>query len=257
MGKSRENIYLSVVIPAYNESENLRRGVLDSVNDFLSMQKYSWEVILVDDGSIDSTLKTLNEYAKTHKGFRVLKRPHFGKAGTVIAGVLDAKGTIILFTDMDQATPIDQVSKLILKIKDGFDIAIGSRSGRSGAPITRKVMAYGFMFLRTLILRLPYKDTQCGFKAFTREASGQIFSRMQIYKNGEEVTGSAVKAGFDLETLYIARKLRLKVAEVKVDWQDRGDRGGSGVSPLKDSWEGLRDLIQVRVNAFRGKYHIK
>lgn len=256
MKTSKTKPYLSVVIPAYNEAENLRRGVLDSVNDYLSLQKYLWEVVLVDDGSTDTTLSSLSDYVKKHDNFRVLKRKHAGKAETVIAGMLEARGEIVLFTDMDQATPIDQIDRLLPKFKKGFDIAIGSRSGRKGAPLTRKIMAYGFMFLRTLILRLPYKDTQCGFKAFTRESSNLIFPKMKVFKNGDSVSGSAVKAGFDLETLYIARKLKLKVAEVTVDWRDRGDRGESGVSPLKDSWEGFRDLIKVRINTLMGKYKV-
>lgn len=256
MAPSKNKPYLSVVIPAYNELENLRRGVLDSVKDYLTNQKYTFEVILVDDGSLDTTLASLSDYAKNHKNFRVLKRPHGGKAQAVISGMLAARGEVVLFTDMDQATPIDQLDKLLPKFRQGFDIVIGSRSGRKGAPIERKIMAYGFMFLRALILRLPYKDTQCGFKAFRSESAQMIFPKMQIFKKGQGSTGSAVKAGFDLEVLYIARKLKLKVAEVKVDWHDRGDRGESGVSPLKDSWEGFRDLIKVRINALMGKYKV-
>ncbi len=252
----KNTLHLSVVIPAYNEVENLRRGVLDSVNDYLTSQKYTWEVMLVDDGSTDRTPKILEDYVRLHKNFKLLKKKHQGKAGAVISGMLAASGDVILFTDMDQATPIDQVGKLLPKFTQGYDIAIGSRTGRSGAPITRKIMAYGFMLLRTVILRLPYGDTQCGFKAFRKQASKLIFSRMQIFRQGELAKGSAVKAGFDLETLYIARKLKLKVAEVKVDWHDRGDRGESGVSPIRDSWEGFRDLMKVRINAFAGKYNV-
>lgn len=251
----KRKIYLSVVIPAYNEEENLRRGVLDSVNDYLSNKQYGWEVVLVDDGSSDKTLSILSNYSKNHKNFRILKNEHGGKAQAVISGLMSGRGDIVLFTDMDQATPIDQLDKLLPKLKSGYDIAIGSRAGRKGAPLTRKIMAYGFMILRTLILRLPYGDTQCGFKAFKRQAAQKISSRMKVFSGKQKVMGSAVKAGFDLEMLYIARKLKLKVAEVKVDWFDRGDRGESGVSPIKDSWEGLRDLLKVRINAFQGKYN--
>ena len=248
--------FLSVVIPAYNEEENLKRGVLSSVYEYLSKQKYSWEVLLVDDCSTDKTAKMLSNFARDHSGFRILNEPHRGKAGTVIAGMLSAEGERVLFTDMDQATPIDQTEKLLSKLENGYDVIIGSRQGRKGAPITRKLMAYGFTLLRTLILRLPFKDTQCGFKAFKRVAVNKILKQMKIFKDGQKVQGSAVTAGFDLELLYIARKLGLRVAEVKVDWFDRGDRGESGVSPFKDSWEGLRDLVKVRINAILGKYKI-
>lgn len=245
---------LSVVIPAYNEEINLKRGVLGSVKDYLEKQKYSWEVLVVDDGSTDDTRKIVSKFAKKNNGFRLLKEPHRGKGGTVIAGMLAANGKVVLFTDMDQATPIDQLEKLLPKFDQGFDVAIGSRRGREGAPLVRKAMAAGFSFLRNLILRLPYKDTQCGFKAFTKQAAQQIFKKMKVFNEDMKAQGAAVTAGFDLEALYIARKLGLKVAEVPVEWWEYGER--KEVSPIKDSWEGLRDLIKVRINALQGKYNV-
>ncbi len=251
-----KKVFLSVVIPAYNEEKNLKLGVLEKVANYLKKQRYSWEVILVDDGSTDSTAAILESFASKNKGFRVLKEPHRGKGGTVIAGMLAAKGRIVLFTDMDQATPISEIEKLLPKFKKGVDIAIGSRTGRKGASFVRKAMAYGFMILRTLILRLPYKDTQCGFKAFKKETIRPIFERMKVFRENQSVKGAAVTAGFDLELLYIARKLNFKVSEVPVFWQNVGDRGESGVNPLKDSWQGFRDLMKVRINAFLGKYGV-
>lgn len=246
---------LSVVIPAYKEEENIKSGVLDEVFNYLKKQKYLWEVLLVDDGSPDITAQLLDQFAKNHNGFKVYKEPHRGKAGTVISGMLRAEGKIILFTDMDQATPLNQIEKFLPKFKSGYDVVIGSRSGREGASIVRKIMALGFAGLRTVILGLPYKDTQCGFKAFKKEAVEKIFSKMEIFKEKQAaVKGAAVTAGFDLEILYVARKLKLKVAEVKIEWFERGIR--KEVRPLKDSWEGLRDLIKVRVNAIEGKYQV-
>jgi len=244
---------LSVVIPAYNEEENIRKSVLDRVWKYLSRQKYSWEVLVVDDGSTDKTAELAEGFAKKHRGFRVLKEPHRGKGGTVIAGMLAAKGEVVLFTDMDQATPINQLEKLLPKLNEGSDIAIGSRSGRAGAPVIRKLMAYGFIFLRALILRLPYKDTQCGFKAFKRRAANKIFRKLEIFNENVKANGASVSAGFDLEILYIARKLELKVAEVPISWRHQE---GTKVNPIKDSWEGLRDLLRIRVNAFSGKYRV-
>lgn len=249
-----KNILLSVVIPAYNEEKNIQTGVLDEVFDYLKKQDYSWEVLLVDDGSRDNTLQLLEEFSANHVGFTALREPHRGKAGTVIAGMLAAAGEIILFTDMDQATPINQIEKLLPRLRDGYDIAIGSRVGREGYPMIRMIMAYGFMALRTLILRLPYRDTQCGFKAFKREVAMEIFKRMKIFNDKMRTKGAAVTAGFDLEILYIARKLNLKVAEVQVVWHEKGIR--REVSPLRDSWQGFRDLLKVRWNAISGKYKI-
>ncbi len=244
---------LSVIIPAYNEEYNLRTGVLGSVYDYLNRQKYDWEILFVDDGSTDGTLNIAQTFARNHKNFFVLQEPHRGKAGTVVSGMLKARGDVILFTDTDQATPIDQIEKILPKFNDGFDIVIGSRAGREGAPIIRKVMASGFSLLRNLVLQLPYKDTQCGFKAFKREASTEIFKRMQIFNETDMTSGASVTAGFDLEILYIARKLKLKVAEVSVDWHHKE---GTKVNPLKDSYEGLRDLLMVRINALQGKYKV-
>ncbi len=244
---------LSVVIPAYNEEENLNKGVLQEVWDYLNKQKYSWELLIVDDESTDNTLKLVEKFVKSHKNVRALKEPHRGKGGTVIAGMLAAKGDIVLFTDMDQATPINQIEKLLPKFEQGYDGVIGSRKGRKGAPFVRKLMGWGFATLRNIILGLPFKDTQCGFKAFTREASENIFKRMKIFDEKKAVQGAAVNAGFDLEMLYIARKLGYKVAEVPVIWHHKGTER---VSAIKDSWEGFRDLMRVRLNAIFGMYKV-
>lgn len=245
--------YLSVVVPAYNEEYNLRTGVLSSVYDYLSRQKYTWEILFVDDGSTDNTLKLAQEFAKKHKNFFVLAESHRGKAGTVSAGVLKSRGEIILFTDTDQATPIDQVEKVLPKFKENYDVVIGSRQGREGAPVIRKVMASGFSFLRLLVLNLPFKDTQCGFKAFSNKAANQIFKRLEIFSSKNKSQGASVTAGFDLEVLYVARKLNYKIAEVHVDWHHKE---GTKVDPIKDSIEGLRGLIMVRLRALQGKYNV-
>lgn len=245
--------FLSVVIPAYNEEYNLRTGVLESVYDYLKKQKYSWEILFVDDGSTDATAKIASDFAKNAKNFVVYKEPHRGKGGTVISGVLRAKGDIILFTDADQATPIDQLEKILPKFKEGYDVVIGSRKGREGAPLIRKMMAYGFSLLRLIVLRLPFKDTQCGFKAFTYESSREIFKRLKVFNAKQVNRGASVTAGFDLEILYVARKLGYKIAEVPVDWHHKE---GTKVDPIKDSIEGLKGLLQVRINALQGKYGI-
>ena len=245
--------FLSVVIPAYNEEYNLRTGVLDSVYDYLKKQSYSWEILFVDDGSKDKTAKIAEEFSRRHGGFVVMKEPHRGKGGTVIAGMLKAKGDIILFTDTDQATPIDQLGKILPKFKEGYDVVIGSRHGREGAPLIRKVMAYGFSVLRFLVLRLPFKDTQCGFKAFSSNAAREIFKRLKIFDASNKNVGASVTAGFDLEVLYVARKLGYKIAEVPVDWHHKE---GTKVNPIADSLEGLKELIMVRINALQNKYGV-
>ncbi|MBP9687169.1 glycosyltransferase [Candidatus Woesebacteria bacterium] len=244
--------YLSVVIPAYKEIDNLKLGVLETVRDYLQKQTYSWEVLIVDDGSPDKTADVIEKKIAHWKGFSLLREPHRGKGGTVIAGVLSAHGKIVLFTDMDQATPLNQIEKFFPYFEKGAALVIGSRQGRKGAPLTRKVMAYGFQMLRTIILRLPYKDTQCGFKAVTHDAAQKVFHQMKIFGSGTSVN-AGVTAGFDLEMLYLARKMRLKTIEVPVEWEHKGT---ARVSAIRDSYQGLRDMVKVRINALSGKYKI-
>ena len=146
-------IFLSVVIPSYNERANLQKGVLDKVEHYLSNQKYSWEVIVVDDGSTDGSVDFVEEFSKENPHFKLIKNNHLGKAGAVTRGMLEAVGEYILFTDTDQATPIEEINKLLPYFNKGFDIVIGSRSSqRRGAPWTRLVMAKGMVILRTIIV---------------------------------------------------------------------------------------------------------
>jgi len=253
MANKSNSPYLSVVIPAYNEADNIKKGVLGDVRTYLTKQKFTWEVLVVDDESTDDTLKLARNYSQKNKDFRVSAQTHRGKGGTVIAGMLEAKGQVVLFTDMDQATPISEFDKFIPKFKKGADVVIGVRAGREGAPLIRKAMAYGFSLLRSIILRLPYSDTQCGFKAFKQDASKEIFKRLKVFSEEQKVKGAAVTAGFDLEVLYVARKLGLTVAEVPVTWHHQETKR---VNPLRDAWQGLRDLLKVRINAFEGKYRV-
>ncbi len=245
--------YLSIVIPAYNEEINLKRGVLNSINDYLRDKKFSWEVIILDDGSKDRTISLIENFINHHPNFKLFKEPHRGKGGTLIAGINYSKGDVVLTVDMDQSTPISEFDKFIEKFEKGYGVVIGSRNGRPGQPLIRKIMAYGFVMLRTLILRLPYKDTQCGFKAYTRSSVDKIFNKIQIYGAKSQSLSGSVSAGFDLEVLYIARKQKIKVAAVPVEWYEYGDR--KEVNPFKDSFEGLRDLLTVRLNAIRGRYN--
>ena len=175
------NLYLSVIIPCFNEETNIRLGSLDKVTRYLERQKFSWEVIIVDDGSTDQSPKLLDAFSRANVGFTILHNTHRGKAGTVIAGMLKAKGDIVLFSDLDQATPIVELEKLLLYFDKGYDVVIGSRNrDRQGAPLSRVIMARGFMMIRSIVLGLRgITDTQCGFKAFRREVSTKIFKNSQ------------------------------------------------------------------------------
>ncbi|OGH15226.1 MAG: hypothetical protein A2860_03645 [Candidatus Levybacteria bacterium RIFCSPHIGHO2_01_FULL_37_33] len=247
-------IFLSVVIPSYNERANLQKGVLDKVEHYLSGQKYSWEVIVVDDGSTDGSVEIVENFVEENSHFKLIKNNHTGKAGAVTKGVLSAEGEYILFTDMDQATPIEEIGKILPYFEKDFDIAIGSRnSKRKGAPWTRLVMARGMMTLRTILVGISgISDTQCGFKAFRNKIAKKLFRKISDINNGfGEISGSKVSAGFDVELLYLAQKMGYKIKEVPVNWFYVETRR---VSPLKDSIDGLIDLIKIKINALSGVY---
>lgn len=232
---------------------NLQKGVLDKVEHFLGKQKYTYEVIIVDDGSDDGSFEFLEKFVREEKFFRIVKSPHKGKAGAVTAGMLKAKGDLVLFTDLDQATPIEELNKL-LPFAEKFDIVIGSRnSTRKGAPWTRLLMAKGMIFLRTVIVGLRgIDDTQCGFKLFTKKASDDLFSKLEKFHHGyNKISGSSVKAGFDVELLFIAQKHGFTIKEVPVNWLYVESRR---VSPVKDSVEAVEDLVRIKLNSLSGKY---
>lgn len=245
--------YLSVIIPCFNEETNIRLGSLDKVTRYLERQRFSWEVIVVDDGSSDQSPILLDAFAKANTGFTILHNVHLGKAGTVIAGMLHAKGDIVLFSDLDQATPMSELTKLLPFFEKGYDVVIGSRNrDRQGAPLSRVIMARGFMLLRSLILGLRgITDTQCGFKAFKREVSTKIFQKLALYNTSLEVDGPMVTAGFDIEVLFLAKKFGYSIKEVPVEWHYVETRR---VNPMKDSIRGFIDIVRIRINALRGRY---
>lgn len=244
---------ISVVIPSYNEMANLQKGTLEKVERYLERQKYDYEVLIVDDGSTDGSLEFAKAFIRENKHFKLIENSHTGKAGAVTAGVLKATGDYILFTDMDQATPISELEKILPFTKD-YDIVIGSRNTtRRGAPWTRKIMSQGMITLRSILVGIPeIKDTQCGFKLFKKEAAHNIFERIKkIHKGFKQISGSSVTAGFDVELLYIGQKMGYSIKEVPVSWLYVETRR---VNPILDSIDGLMDLIRIRQNILKGIY---
>ncbi len=246
-------VFLSVVIPCYNEEKNIRAGMLAVVADYLKSHNYAWEVIVVDDGSSDKSPILIGEFVKTHPGFFLIKNPHQGKAATIITGMIAAKGEYVLFSDLDQATPISEIEKFLPFFKESIPIVIGSRkTSRQGAPISRLIIARGFMMLRTLILGLGHiTDTQCGFKAFRRDVAQKLFKRLKLYQKRKKIEGPMVTAGFDIELLFLAKKSGYEIKEIPVSWHYVDTRR---VNPIKDSWQGFWDLIKIRLNDLRGLY---
>ena len=248
-------IFLSVITPSYNEMANLQKGVLDKIDHFLSKQSYTSEVIIVDDGSDDGSTEFVEKFAKENSRFRLIRNSHTGKAGAVTTGMLKAEGDLRLFTDMDQATPIEEVDKLLPYFKQGFDVVIGSRPKRKGSPLSRRIVSKGAVILRKILVGMyDLSDTQCGFKMFTAESGGELFSRINnLHKGFQKISGSSVTAGFDVELLYLAKKLGYKIKEVKVEWLFVETRR---VNPITDSIDGVKSFLIIAMNKLSGKYKV-
>lgn len=243
-----------MVIPSYDEMANLQKGILDKVEHFLSKKNYTYEVIISDDGSKDGSVEFVEKFIKENPHFRLIKNSHLGKAGAVTKGMRKAIGQYKLFMDMDQATPIEEIDKLLPYFDREYDIVIGSRnSKRKGAPWTRILMARGMTMLRGLIVGISgISDTQCGFKMFRGKTADTLFSKVHdLHQGFQKVAGSSVDAGFDVELLYLAQKLGYKIKEVPVDWLYVETRR---VNPIKDSIDGFIDLIRIKINDLRGVY---
>jgi dolichyl-phosphate beta-glucosyltransferase len=248
--------FLSVIIPSYNEQKNFSRGVLDEVLKYLKEQKYVWELILTDDGSSDGTVEELKKFAKNSPHITVLENAHMGKGPTVQEGMLTATGQWRLFTDFDQSTPIKEVEKLF-EFTEQYPVVIGSREGkgakRKREPLHRHLMGRAFNFLVQVLAVPGIYDTQCGFKLFSAAATEQIFPRLFIYGKHDTLQ-DAFTGGFDVEALYLAKKMGFKIKEVPIFWQHNET---NRVSPIKDSFRMLRDILRVRLADLQGRYTIK
>jgi dolichyl-phosphate beta-glucosyltransferase len=245
-------IDVSIVVPSYNESLDLKLSSIRAIDEYMKKQKFSYEVIIVDDASTNGTLEGVKELVKSLKHFRVMENEHGGKAITVMTGMIASHGAVAVFTDMDQATPINQLEKLLPKFKEGNDIVIGTRQSREGAPLERKIMSWGFATLRNIILGLPFSDTQCGFKGFNRQSIEEVFSQLLKKWQKMKKSGAAVNAGFDIETLFLAKKKGFIIAEVPVLWHHvQNERQ---VQVVQDSLEAIRDMFRIRFSNMSGKY---
>jgi len=246
---------LTVVIPAYNEAPNIRRGALEKVARYLEGQPYPYEILVVDDGSDDDTAAQAEGAARHCSKLRVIRNPHRGKAYAVATGLLAAAGEIVLFTDMDLATPIEETERLLPWFDQGYDVVIGSRGTvRRHAPLWRRLMSRAQILLRNWILGFrDVTDTQCGFKAFRREVARDLVCQLQLYRpdSTHRARGPTVTSGFDVEMLFVAKKLGYRITEVPVEWDYQRTRR---VNLLRDSVRGLLDLVRIRAADLRGSY---
>lgn len=235
----------SIVIPAYNEQARIGATLAEVVR---CVEACGWnaEVIVVDDGSTDKTAAMVKAVAEQHRYVRLLSNSeNQGKGYSVRHGMLDAQGAVVLFTDADLSSPIQEAERLFAAIREGADVAIGSRwLDRSRQtihqPLYRQFFGRCFNLVTRMIMRLPFADTQCGFKAFTRHAAQTVFQLQKIHR-----------WGFDPEILFIALKRGFVVREVPVTW---GHDERSRISYLRDGLQMLQELIYVRWNAMIGTY---
>lgn len=232
---------LSVVIPAYNESERIL-PTLGAFAVVISGMGIQWELIVSDDGSKDNTAQLVEDLG--WKNLHVVRHPNTGKGGAVKRGVMAARGDFILFADADNSTPIEELPRLLEKLEAGCAVAVGSRAAEGAKEenksLVRHLASWGLRTLAQMLSGVTIKDTQCGFKLFSHEAARQLFGRQKM-----------MGFSFDLELLYLARKLNLRVAEVPVRWFDAP---GSKVDPIKDSLKFLQDILRIRRLDQQGNY---
>jgi dolichyl-phosphate beta-glucosyltransferase len=239
----KEEPKLSIVIPAYNERERIV-ATIGAIASHVSDLGFAWELLIADDGSKDDTVSLCEELHLVN--MKVLKAPQNGGKGSAVQrGMLTAHGKYVLFADADNSTPIEEVSKLLTMLeKDGFDVAVGSRAADGAEEgkksLLRKILSGGLRWIVKYIFQIPVKDTQCGFKMYTRDAAQKLHTKQTV-----------MGFSFDLEILYLASKYGYKIAEVPVSWIDAP---GSKVDTRKEVQRFLRDLMLVKMNDLKGIY---
>jgi len=235
----------SIIVPAYNERARIG-GTLERILEHLNEQNWSAEILVVNDGSRDDTMEVVGRYAAEHSQIRLIQNPgNQGKGYAVRNGMLNARGQVLLFTDADLSSPISEASKLFAALEKGADVAIGSRwldpsLQFQRQSLKRQLMSRAYNLFIRAVLTFPYRDTQCGFKAFTRRAAEMIFPLQRIKR-----------WGFDAEIIYLAHHMKLNVAEVAVTW---GHDERSKIHPWRDGFYMGLDTLKVRWYSLIGGY---
>jgi glycosyltransferase involved in cell wall biosynthesis len=234
----------SIIIPAYNEERRLPE-TLERIAAYVHISRRETEILVVDDGSTDRTAAIAESHRDKFPAFQVLSNGmNRGKGYSVRRGMLEARGRTVLFTDADLSAPIEEADKLFAALET-YDAAIGSRALDRGLISVhqsrfREFAGIIFNTIVRLCLRLPFVDTQCGFKAFRREPCRIIFEQQRIER-----------FGFDPELLYLARRHGLRTVEIPVRW---GHSPATKVSMFRDSLQMFLDVLIIRWNAIAGRY---
>lgn len=232
---------ISLVIPAKNEAKRLPPS-LNRIIEYFAAQPREWEVIVVDNGSRDETARLVEAAARAHPQVKLLREPRPGKGAALRTGMLAAQGEVVIFSDADLSCPIEEEAKLRQALQE-CEVAIASRRLAESVvdkSVRRRVMSALFNWMVQALALPGIKDSQCGFKAFRREAARRLFGAGQV-------DGWA----FDVEILFLARKAGYRIAEIPVRWVQVG---GSQVHALADSLRMMRDILRFRYHWARGAY---
>ena len=241
-----EQPFLSVIMPAYNEGQRLPSS-LTKIAQFLPTLRHPSELIVVDDGSKDSTAAIVHQYAKKYPFISLLSTSHGGKGHAVKNGMLSAKGNYLFACDADLSMPINEIVNFLPPVAQTYDVAIGSRevpgAQRYYEPSYRHLMGRVFnTIVRSLVVR-GFADTQAGFKCFRREVANAVFSYQTI-------DGWA----FDVEILHIAQKQGYRIIEIPIQWYYKES---SQVRPVQDTVNMFREVLRIRRNSMKGLYDVK
>jgi len=239
---NKENIFISIVIPVFNEEKRIKL-FLAQVIEYVGKKDFSYEIVVVDDGSTDSTVATVDALLKdTLPGrYRLLNLPvNKGKGAAIRKGMLESRGEFCFFIDADGSTSIKEIDRFIPHFGEDVDIFIARRTLKQKAPFKRKFFGYGYILLANFLLQLGISDITCGFKCYKRGCIHTIFSRQRLNN-----------WSFDAENIFTARKHHYRISEIVVSWEHTP---GSKVRVVKNVLVCGLDLLKIRLNGLKGVY---
>ena len=236
--EKQNDIFISIIVPAFNE-EKILGQTIEKIVVYLSKQTYTWELIIVDDGSTDNTVKIAkHKQRKTNQNdIQIIQLSHAGKGWAIKNGMLKSKGSLKFMCDADLSMPIENLQDFIINFDSESEIIIGSRelknSQRYGESIFRQIRSKIFNSIVRILLPIPFKDTQCGFKCFRKDAAEKLFKLQQLKG-----------FSFDVEILYLANKFGIQTTEIPITWEHKNQ---SQINSIRDSCKMLIDIFKIRV----------